>query len=116
MRDGKNDLIKALPRMIDKLCIDKNAKSNIADKLTQEATAREITEHAHGFKKMTTPLYDMDGVSSEELQIYLRRITETTQQPFSFLANISKEFANDNRSSINAKKPTEIDVSDDKLD
>lgn len=101
LRDEKSDFITALPRMISKLCIDESAKKNVADKSIQE----EITKRA-------TPLYDVAGISSEELQTFLRRITENTQQPFSFLANISKEFADDTRSTVNAKKPTEIDVSD----
>lgn len=92
--------------MIDKLSIDKSAKRNIASKLNQNSTAREeITEHN---SKMTVSLYDIDEMSFEELQASLCRIMKNPQQPFSFLANISDEFANNKQFSM---KPTDIDVS-----
>lgn len=56
--------------------------------------------------------YDIDGMSPEELYASLRRITENPQQPFSFLANISSEIADDNQLSMKTEKSTEIDVRD----
>jgi len=93
--------------MFDKLSIDEEAKRNIASKLNQDSAAQEeITEHDS--KLMTISLYNIDGMSFEELQASLRKITENPQQPFSFLANISDEFTNDKQL---PSKPTEIDVS-----
>lgn len=54
--------------------------------------------------------YDIDGMSPEELYASLRRITENPQQPFSFLANISSEIADDNQLSMKTEKSTEIDM------
>lgn len=103
--DKEINSVEALPRMIDKLSIDENAKQNIVSELNQDSTAREeITERD---SKLTASLYDVDEMSFEELQASLCRITENPQQPFSFLANISDEFANDKQLST---EPTEIDV------
>lgn len=96
--------------MINKLSISESTKRDITSKLIQKATAQEdITEH--NFKRIMTFSYDIDGMSPEELYASLRRITENPQQPFSFLANISNEIA-DNQSSIKTEKSTEIDVRD----
>ncbi|XP_012523991.3 uncharacterized protein LOC105829566 [Monomorium pharaonis] len=101
----KNDLVKALPSMIDNLSIDENAKQNITSKLNQNSTARkEIKERDF---KLTASLYDIDGMSFEELQTSLCRITENPREPFSFLANISDKFVSDDKLST---KPTEIDM------
>ena len=94
--------------MIDKLSIHESTKRNIISKLNQDSTIRkEITERDSKLKKII-PLYNVDEMSFEELQASLRRIMENPQQPFSFLANISDEFANNKQLST---KPTEIDVS-----
>lgn len=92
--------------MIDKLSIDESAKQNIASKLNKDSTTRkEITERS---KLTIASLYNIDEISSEELQESLRRIMENPRQPFSFLANISDEFTKDKHLST---KPTEIDAS-----
>lgn len=94
--------------MVNKLSISENTKRDITSKLIQKATAQEdITEH--NLKRMITFSYDIDRMSPEELYASLRKITENPQQPFSFLANISNEIA-DNQSSIKTEKSTEIDV------
>ncbi|KMQ93253.1 glucosamine--fructose-6-phosphate aminotransferase [Lasius niger] len=49
-------------------------------------------------------------MSPEELYASLCRITENPRQPFSFLANISNEFADGNQSSMETGKSTEIDI------
>lgn len=116
IRDKKIDSIDSLSRIIDKLHIDESMKCNIANKLVQEdlKTREEITESMHDLKKMAIPLYDIDGMSPQELQTSLRRIKETPQQPFSFLMDISKVFADEDQLSAEARKqrPSEIDVSD----
>lgn len=105
--DEKIDSVEVLPRMIDKLSIDENAKRNIASKLNKDSTARkEIMERDS--KLAIASLYDIDRMSSEELQESLCRIMENPRQPFSFLANISDEFVKDKYLST---KPTEIDAS-----
>lgn len=110
IRDEKIDPVEALPRMVDKLSINESTKRNITSKLIQEATAqKDITEHD---LKRTISLYDIDGMSPEELYASLCRITENPRQPFSFLANISNEFADGNQSSMETGKSTEIDVRD----
>ncbi|CAL1679717.1 unnamed protein product [Lasius platythorax] len=94
--------------MVDKLSINESTKRNITSKLIQEATAqKDITEHD---LKRTISLYDIDGMSLEELYASLCRITENPRQPFSFLANISNEFADGNQSSMETGKSTEIDI------
>lgn len=94
--------------MVNKLSISESTKRDITSKLIQKATAQEdITEH--NLKRMITFSYDIDRMSLEELYASLRKITENPQQPFSFLANISNEIA-DNQSSIKTEKSTEIDV------
>lgn len=110
LRDDKieDDLIQALPRMVNKLSISKSTKGNIT--LIQEATTqKDITEQ--DLRKIIS-LYNIDEMSSEELYDSLRRIAENPQQPFSFLANIFNEFADSNQSSVETGKSTEIDVSD----
>lgn len=99
--------------MIDKLFISESTnKRDITSKLIQETTAQEdITEHDLK-RMMTTSLYNIDEMSSEELYTSLHKITENPRQPFSFLANISNEFFDGNQSSMETGKPTEIDVSD----
>lgn len=93
--------------MIDKLSIDESAKRNVARKLNQDSVARnEMTER--NSKLTTASLYDIDEMSFEELQASLCRIMENPRQPFSFLTNISAEFANDKQFST---KPTDIEVS-----
>ncbi|XP_072743324.1 uncharacterized protein [Anoplolepis gracilipes] len=108
IHDETLDPVETLPPMIDKLSINKSTKRDSTSKLIQEATVQEdITEHdlkGRGF------LYDIDGMSPEELYASLCRITENPQQPFSFLANISNEFADGNQSSMEMGKPTEIDM------
>jgi len=108
IRDEKIDPVEILPSMINKLSISESTKRDITSKLIQKATAQEdITEH--NLKRMITFSYDIDRMSPEELYASLRKITENPQQPFSFLANISNEIA-DNQSSIKTEKSTEIDV------
>jgi len=93
--------------MIDKLSVHESTKRNIISKLNQDSTVRrEITKRDSKLKNVS--LYNVDEMSFEELQTSLRRIMEDPQQPFSFLANISDEFANNKQLST---KPTEIDVS-----
>lgn len=98
--DEKIDPVEALPRMIDKLSIDESAKRNVASKLNRDETTERDS------KLTTVSLYDIDGMSFEELQASLCRIMENPRQPFSFLANICDEFANDKQLS----KRTDIDV------
>ncbi|GAB1860331.1 hypothetical protein CAJAP_01410 [Camponotus japonicus] len=94
--------------MVNKLSISESTKRDITSKLIQKATAQEdITEH--NLKRMITFSYDIDRMSPEELYASLRKITENPQQPFSFLANISNEIA-DNQSSIKTEKSIEIDI------
>ncbi|EFN69217.1 hypothetical protein EAG_09347 [Camponotus floridanus] len=109
IRDEKIDPVEILPSMINKLSISESTKRDITSKLIQKATVQEdITEH--NFKRIMTFSYDIDGMSPEELYASLNRITENPQQPFSFLANISNEIA-DNQSSIKTEKEsTEIDI------
>lgn len=92
--------------MINKLSVDERAKRNIASKLNREETTERDS------KLTTVSLYDIDGMSFEELQASLCRIMENPRQPFSFLANIRDEFANDKQFST---KRTDIDVSKKKL-
>ncbi|XP_011707294.1 PREDICTED: uncharacterized protein LOC105462420 isoform X2 [Wasmannia auropunctata] len=102
----KTDPVETLPRMIGELSIDECAKRNIVSKVNQDSTIGErITERDS--KLRTASLYDVDRMSFEELQASLRRITENPRQPFSFLTNISDEFASDKHLSTN---PTEIDM------
>ncbi|XP_018407627.1 PREDICTED: uncharacterized protein LOC108783536 isoform X2 [Cyphomyrmex costatus] len=76
-------------------------------KIDLDSTVRkEITERDSKLKK-TVSLYNVDEMSFEELQTSVRRIMENPQQPFSFLANISDEFANNKHLST---KPTEINM------
>ncbi|XP_029158018.1 uncharacterized protein LOC114930392 [Nylanderia fulva] len=110
IRDEKieDDPLETLPCIVNKLSICESTKANITSKLIQEATAqKDITEH--DLKKIIS-LYDIDEMSSEELYASLRRIAESPQQPFSFLANISNEFTDSNQSSIETGKSTEIDI------
>ncbi|XP_011882196.1 PREDICTED: uncharacterized protein LOC105569934 [Vollenhovia emeryi] len=103
--DERNEPVEALPRMIDKLSIDDSAKRNSASKLNRDSIARkEIRERNF---KLTTSLYNIDGMSFEELQASLCRSVENPRQPFSFLTNISDEFANNKQFST---KPTDIDM------
>lgn len=96
--------------MVNKLSISESTKRDITSKLIHEAATQEdITKH--NLKRMTFS-YDIDGMSPEELYASLRRISENPQQPFSFLANISSEIADDNQSSMKTEKTTEIDVRD----
>lgn len=105
--DKKIDPVETLPRMIDKLSINESAKRNITSTLNQNSTPpKEIKERDS--KLTTVPLYNIDGMSSEELQASLCRITKTPREPFSFLATISDKFVSDKQLST---KPTEIDVS-----
>ncbi|KYM80887.1 hypothetical protein ALC53_08700 [Atta colombica] len=105
--DKKIEPIEVLPSMIDKLSVHESTKRNIVSKLNQDSTVRrEITERDSKLKKNVS-LYNVDEMSFEELQASLRRIMEDPQQPFSFLANISDEFANNKQLST---KPTEIDM------
>lgn len=90
--------------MIDKLSIDDSATRSINKLNRDSAVRKEITKHD---SKLTTSLYDIDGMSSEELQASLHRIMENPQEPFSFLAPISDKFTDDKQLSM---KPTEIDV------
>lgn len=104
--DEKIDPVEALPRVIDKLSIDESARRNVASKLNRGSVVREeITERD---SKLTATLYDVDGMSFEELQASLCRIMENPRQPFSFLTNVRDEFANDKQFST---KRTDIDVS-----
>ncbi|XP_032672611.1 uncharacterized protein LOC116844748 [Odontomachus brunneus] len=117
--DGKNELIhdekidftETLAEMVDKLYINENTNCDVANKLVQKATIRqEITKSKHNFKKPAIPSYDIDGMSSQDLQVSLCRIKETPQQPFSFLANICEIFSDENQLVARAAKPSEIDI------
>lgn len=74
-------------------------------------TGGKIMKPEYNFKNTTIPSYDINGMSSQDLQISLRRIREIPQQPFSFLANICEIFDDENQLAAKTTKPTEIDVS-----
>lgn len=97
--------VEALPRMVDKLHIDENTEGNVSG-------GEKSIEHVHDLNNITIPSYDIDRMTAEELQASLREIAEDARQPFSFLADISKEFTCDNyRLSMRTKTSTDIDVS-----
>ncbi|XP_011639886.1 uncharacterized protein LOC105428959 [Pogonomyrmex barbatus] len=97
--------IETLPYMIDKLSINENIKQKVTSKLNQDFTVQEKMEY--DFKPKKASFYDIDNVSSKELQASLCRIKENPREPFSFLTNISDEYMNDKRLPT---KPTEIDM------
>jgi len=94
-------------------CIDGNTEEVIADGSIQESSGqREVTERKRNLRSMRIPSYDIDRMTVKELHASLGRITENARQPFSFLADISKEFARDDyHLSTKAKESTDIDVS-----
>jgi len=95
------------------LHVNRSRKGNITDgNAVQETSSQEkVTGCKRDPKRMTIPSYDIERMTVEELQGSLQRITENARQPFSFLANISKEFVRDDYDlSTKAKKSTDIDV------
>ncbi|EZA60640.1 hypothetical protein X777_14246 [Ooceraea biroi] len=110
--DKKIDPVEALARTADKLHIDESTEGNITNKLIEETASEEETvEHVRNLRSMTIPSYDIDGMTTEELQASLRKITENAQQPFVFLTNISEELARDYDLLIKTKESTDINVS-----
>ncbi|XP_011352237.1 uncharacterized protein LOC105288008 [Ooceraea biroi] len=109
--DKKIDPVEALARTADKLHIDESTEGNITNKLIEETASEEETvEHVRNLRSMTIPSYDIDGMTTEELQASLRKITENAQQPFVFLTNISEELARDYDLLIKTKESTDINI------
>jgi len=115
--DRQADPVKRVSRMVEKFRVDRNTEGKVADRLVRETSGRkEVTGRERNLRSMTIPSYDIDGMTVEELHASLQKITENARQPFSFLADISKEFARDDyHLSTKAKEPTDIDVSKMKL-
>lgn len=108
---GKTDSVKKLSQMIDELYIDEDNRDAIGELIQKATTPEEIAEPMRNSMRTAIPSYDIDGMSFEDLQASLRRIKETPQQPFSFLASIYEIFSEKNQLASEAAKSTEIDVS-----